>query len=108
MLHGNTWVMIAGVALSVGVVGALVWYVNSIIPRELGQREWLTRFVALVLTVFLGVFVADVMVSWDVQLMSDDLRRGLFDLIKSIVLVVFGYQFGARSSSAEQDDKPEQ
>jgi hypothetical protein len=56
----------------------------------------------------LGVFVADVMVSWDVQLMSDDLRRGLFDLIKSIVLVVFGYQFGARSSSAEQDDKPEQ
>jgi hypothetical protein len=64
--------------------------------------------VALVLTVFLGVFVADVMVSWDVQLMSDDLRRGLFDLIKSIVLVVFGYQFGARSSSAEQDDKPEQ
>jgi hypothetical protein len=108
MLHGDSWVMIAGVALSVGVVGALVWYVNSIIPRELGQREWLTRFVALVLTVFLGVFVADVMVSWDVQLMSDDLRRGLFDLIKSIVLVVFGYQFGARSSSAEQDDKPEQ
>jgi len=108
MLHGDTWVMVAGVVLSVGVIGLLVWYVNSIIPRELGQREWLTRFVALVLTVFLGVFVADVMVSWDVQLMSDDLRRGLFDLIKSIVLVVFGYQFGARSTSAEQDDKPEQ
>ena len=68
MLHGDTWVMIAGVVLSVGVVGLLVWYVNSIIPQTLGQREWLTRFVALVLTVFLGVFVADVMVSWDVQL----------------------------------------
>ena len=108
MLHGEAWVMIAGVVLSVAVVGALVWYVNSIIPQTLGQREWLTRFVALVLTVFLGIFAADVMVSWDVQLMSDDLRRGLFDLIKSIVLVVFGYQFGARSSSAEQDDKPEQ
>jgi hypothetical protein len=56
----------------------------------------------------LGVFVADVMVSWDVQLMSDDLRRGLFDLIKSIVLVVFGYQFGARATTAGDDDKPEQ
>jgi len=108
MLHGDTWVMISGVVLSVAVVVLLVWYVNSVIPQTLGQREWLTRFVALVLTVFLGVFTADVMVSWDVQLMSDDLRRGLFDLIKSIVLVVFGYQFGARSSSAEQDDKPEQ
>ena len=108
MLHGDTWVMVAGVVLSIAVVALLVWYVNSIIPQTLGQREWLTRFVALVLTVFLGIFTADVMVSWDVQLMSDDLRRGLFDLIKSIVLVVFGYQFGARSSSAEQDDKPEQ
>jgi len=107
MLHGDTWVMIVGVFMSVGIVGLLVWYVNSVIPRELGQREWLTRFVAFVLTVFLGVFVADVMVSWDVQIMSDDLRRGLFDLIKSIVLVVFGYQFGAKAT-AGNDDKPEQ
>jgi len=106
MLHGGIWVMVAGVVLSISVVALLVWYVNSIIPQTLGQREWLTRFVALVLTVFLGVFVADVMVSWDVQLMSDDLRRGLFDLIKSIVLVVFGYQFGAKAAAG--DDKPEQ
>jgi hypothetical protein len=106
MLRYNEYTMILGVALSIGVVALLVWYVNSIIPQTLGQREWLTRFVALVLTVFLGVFVADVMVSWDVQLMSDDLRRGLFDLIKSIVLVVFGYQFGAKSTAG--DDKPEQ
>jgi hypothetical protein len=96
--------MVLGVVLSVAVVSVLVWYVNSIIPRDLGQREWLTRFVALVLSVFLGIFTADVMVSWDVQLMSDDLRRGLFDLIKSIVLVVFGYQFGARTG--RDDDKP--
>jgi multisubunit Na+/H+ antiporter MnhE subunit len=105
MLHGDTPIMVLGVVLSVSVVALLVWYVNSIIPRELGQREWLTRFVALVLTVFLGIFASDVMVSWDVQLMSDDLRRGLFDLIKSIVLVVFGYQFGARTSGPD-DDKP--
>ncbi len=106
MLRYSEYTMILGVALSIGVVALLVWYVNSIIPQRLGQREWLTRFVALVLTVFLGVFVADVMVSWDVQLMSDDLRRGLFDLIKSIVLVVFGYQFGAKATAG--DDKPEQ
>jgi apolipoprotein N-acyltransferase len=98
--------MVAGVLLSVLTIALLVWCVNSIIPQTLSQREWLTRFVALILTVFLGVFVADVIISWDVQLMSDDLRRGLFDLIKSIVLVVFGYQFGAKTSV--DDDKPEQ
>ena len=107
MLHGDTFTMVAGVLLSVLTIALLVWTVNSTIPQTLGQREWLTRFVALVLTVFLGVFVADVMVSWDVQLMSEDLRRGLFDLIKSIVLVVFGYQFGAKATAGD-DDKPEQ
>lgn len=107
---GNQWEMVLGVLLSVGLIGALVWYVNSVIPKALDERQWLTRFVALVLTVFLGVFVGDVVVSWDVQLLSNELRMGLFDLIKSIVLVVFGYQFGARAGEPkppEQQSPPE-
>jgi len=98
--------MVLGVLLSLGLVGGLVWYVNSVIPKALDERQWLTRFVALVLTVFLGVFVADLIVSWDVQLLSNELRVGLFELIKSIVLVVFGYQFGARGTSAMDPQKP--
>lgn len=107
MYHADSVMMVVGVILSLGLIGALIWYVNSVIPKSLDERQWLTRFVALVLTVFLGVFVADLVVSWDVQLLSDQLRLGLFDLIKSIVLVVFGYQFGARGAgptdSSSQD-----
>ena len=105
MYQSDHWMMVLGVVLSLGLVGALVWYVNSVIPKALDERQWLTRFVALVLTVFLGVFVADLVVSWDVQLLSNELRVGLFELIKSIVLVVFGYQFGARGQ-AETPPKP--
>ena len=105
MYHSDSWLMIVGVALSLFLIGGLVWYVNSVIPKALDERQWLTRFVALVLTVFLGVFVADLVVSWDVQLLSNELRVGLFELIKSIVLVVFGYQFGARGQ-AEAQPKP--
>ena len=103
MYHEDSVMMVVGVVLSLGLIGALVWYVNSVIPKSLDERQWLTRFVALVLTVFLGVFVADLIVSWDVQLLSDQLRLGLFDLIKSIVLVVFGYQFGARGAAGPTD-----
>ena len=99
MYHADGWLMVLGVLLSLALVGGLVWYVNSVIPKALDERQWLTRFVALVLTVFLGVFVADLLVSWDVQLLSNELRVGLFELIKSIVLVVFGYQFGARGQA---------
>ena len=105
MYQSDHWMMVLGVVLSLGLVGGLVWYVNSVIPKTLDERQWLTRFVALVLTVFLGVFVADLVVSWDVQLLSNELRVGLFELIKSIVLVVFGYQFGARGQ-AETPPKP--
>ncbi len=98
MYQADTWMMVVGVVLSLALIGGLVWYVNSVIPKSLDERQWLTRFVALVLTVFLGVFVSDLIVSWDVQLLSEQLRLGLFDLIKSIVLVVFGYQFGARGA----------
>ena len=108
MYHEDSVMMVVGVVLSLGLIGALVWYVNSVIPKSLDERQWLTRFVALVLTVFLGVFVADLVVSWDVQLLSDQLRLGLFDLIKSIVLVVFGYQFGARGAGAGPTDSSSQ
>ena len=107
MYQTDHWLMVLGVALSLSLIVLLVWYVNSVIPKTLDERQWLTRFVALVLTVFLGVFVADLVVSWDVQLLSNELRVGLFELIKSIVLVVFGYQFGARGQAQEQPKPPE-
>lgn len=107
MYQSDHWMMVLGVFLSLCLIGGLVWYVNSVIPKALDERQWLTRFVALVLTVFLGVFVADLVVSWDVQLLSNELRVGLFELIKSIVLVVFGYQFGARGQSDAQPKAPE-
>ena len=106
MYQADHWLMVLGVVLSLGLVSGLVWYVNSVIPKALDERQWLTRFVALVLTVFLGVFVADLLVSWDVQLLSNELRVGLFELIKSIVLVVFGYQFGARGTPGLESPKP--
>ena len=76
MYQSDSWMMVLGVALSLVLIGGLVWYVNSVIPKALDERQWLTRFVALVLTVFLGVFVADLVVSWDVQLLSNELRVG--------------------------------
>jgi len=95
--------MLFGVILSIGVIAGIVWYVNSQIPKHLKKREWLTRYVALVLAALLGVFIVDMLVSWDVQLMNDSMRHDLFDLIKNIVLVVFGYQFASNQSNNKDD-----
>lgn len=99
------WMMVSGVLLSLGFISLMVWYANVSIPKELTGKNWLTRFVALILTALLGVFIVDLLVSWKVQLLEEEMRKGLFELIKNIVLVVFGYQFNANNKT---DNNPNQ
>ena len=86
-------VMILGVLLSLGFVCVTVWYVNKMIDTQLEEKQWLTRFVSLLLAAILGVFIVDVVVSFKTKLLSEEMRNSLFELIKNVVLVVFGYQF---------------
>ena len=86
-------IMVFGVVLSLGFICLSVWYVNKMIDTQLEEKQWLTRFISLLLAAFLGLFVVDVLVSWKIKLLNDEMRTSLFELIKNIVLVVFGYQF---------------
>lgn len=99
--------MVTGILISIATIAGIVWYVNSQIPKHLKKREWLTRYVAIILAALLGVFIVDMLVSWDVQLMSDAMRHDLFDLIKNIVLVVFGYQFASNQTNNKDDIEPD-
>lgn len=86
-------IMVFGIVLSLGFVCLSVWYVNKMIDTQLEEKQWLTRFISLLLAAFLGLFIVDVLVSWKIKLLNDEMRTSLFELIKNIVLVVFGYQF---------------
>jgi apolipoprotein N-acyltransferase len=93
--------MVLGVLLSLGFVGLSVWYVNNKIDAQLKEKQWLTKFIALLLTAFLGLFIVDVLISWKIQLLDDNMRNSLFELIKNVVLVVFGYQFNSATKKPE-------
>jgi len=103
MYSSGGFLMVLGVILSLGFILGIVWYVNNQIPKHLKKKEWLTKYVALVLAALLGVFIVDMLVSWDVKLMDDSMRHDLFDLIKNIVLVVFGYQFASNQSNNQDE-----
>jgi uncharacterized protein YacL len=99
MYNAGGWMMIFGVLLSLGFIALAVWYVNKMIDTQLEEKQWLTRFISLLLTAFLGLFIVDVLVSWKIQLLNDNMRNSLFELIKNVVLVVFGYQFNSANKN---------
>jgi uncharacterized protein YacL len=99
MYNAGGWIMVFGILLSLGFIALAVWYVNKMIDTQLEEKQWLTRFISLLLTAFLGLFIVDVLVSWKVQLLNDNMRNSLFELIKNVVLVVFGYQFNSANKN---------
>lgn len=104
MYSEGGWIMIFGVLLSLGFIVFLIWYVNKQIGGHLKEKEWLTRFVALLLTALLGLFIVDKLVSFKIQLLTDEMSNGLFELVKNIVLVIFGYQFNAGNNKENNNE----
>ena len=89
--------MIFGVLLSLGFIALGVWYFNKMIDSSLDQKAWLTRFISLLLAAMLGLFMVDKLVSFQTKLLTEEMSDSLFELIKNIVLVVFGYQFNDKT-----------
>jgi hypothetical protein len=97
--------MIFGVLLGIGLVVFMIWYFNKQIDNKLKDKQWLTRFAALSLIALLGLFIVDKIIAFRIHLLTDEMSNGLFELIKNIVLVAFGYQFGGKSDSNSKDDE---
>jgi hypothetical protein len=91
------YIMIFGVLLSLGFIALGVWYFNKMIDSSLDPKAWLTRFISLLLAAMLGLFMVDKLVSFQTKLLTDEMSDSLFELIKNIVLVVFGYQFNDKT-----------
>ena len=98
------FIMVLAVFLSLGFIGGLVWYVNKHLGDVFKTKEWLTKFVSLLLTALVALFIVDKVVSFKIQLLSDEMSESLFELIKNIVLVVFGYQFGGKTNDRRPRD----
>jgi uncharacterized protein YacL len=98
MFAEGGYTMISGVLLSLGFIALGVWYFNKMIDSSLDQKAWLTRFISLLLAALLGLFMVDKLVSFKTKLLTEEMSDSLFELIKNIVLVVFGYQFNDKSN----------
>jgi uncharacterized membrane protein YbjE (DUF340 family) len=90
----NEYIMVFAVILSMGFITAAIYYVNKLFINN--TKEILVRFILLVFTALVGVFVVDKVIAFRTPLLSDNQNDQLFDLIKTLTLMIFSYYFGTK------------
>lgn len=85
------------ILFSMGFIVGSLYYVNKLFAND--TKEILVRFILLIFTALVGVWVVDKIVAFKINLLSEDNDKELFDLIKTLVLMIFSYYFGTRGKS---------
>ena len=93
--NANIFVTISSVLLSMSFIVMSLYYVNKLFAND--TKEILVRFILLIFTALVAVWVVDKVIAFKINLLSEDEDRELFDLIKTLVLMIFSYYFGTRN-----------
>jgi hypothetical protein len=96
MFSAGGFTMIFGILLSLTFILYGVYFVNKMLIND--TQEILVRFILLVFTSLICLFIVDKVVAFKIKLLSDEQNNQLFDLIKTLVLMIFSYYFGTKKS----------
>ena len=101
MFSSGGWTMIFGILLALSVILGSVYFVFKMFIGNV--QDILVRFILLVFTALTALFIVDKVIAWKVKLLPDEMNNQLFDLIKTLVLMIFSYYFGTKSDTAKSD-----
>jgi purine-cytosine permease-like protein len=97
----NIYITILAVTMAMICIISAIYYVNKIFSDN--TQEILVRFILLVFTALVGVFVVDKVIAFGLPLLSDHQNDQLFDLIKTLTLMIFSYYFGTKKEKDETE-----
>ena len=92
----NIWITLCAVLMGMGFITLCVHYVNKLFVNH--TKDLLVRFILLVFAALVGVFIVDKVIAFKINLLSDTQNDQLFDLIKTLTLMIFSYYFGTQKS----------
>jgi hypothetical protein len=99
--EGDLWVMLLGVFSALGFIMASVVYVNKLFVAQ--TKDVLVRFILLVFAALVGVFIVDKVIAFKIELLTNEMDVKLFELIKTLTLMIFSYYFGTQKSDKEDN-----
>ena len=96
MFSAGGYTMILGILLGLTLIISSVYFINKIFVKE--TKDVLVRFVILVFTALVALFIVDKLIAFKIKLIPDEQNNQLFDLIKTLVLMIFSYYFGTKNT----------
>jgi hypothetical protein len=97
--YPNLWVMIMGILLGLSIIISSVFFVNKMFVND--TKDVFVRFIILVFTALVALFIVDKVIAFKIKLLDDTASKDLFDLIKTLILMIFSYYFGTKNNSKE-------
>ena len=99
--YPNIWVMIFGILLGLTIILGSVYFVNKLFVND--TKDVLVRFVIMVFTALVSLFIVDKVIAFKIKLLPDEQNNQLFDLIKTLVLMIFSYYFGTKTTKKDDN-----
>ena len=96
----NPVIMISGILIAIIFISIGVYFVNKLFSNS--TQDILVRFILMVFASLVGVFIVDKIVAFKTPLLSEEQNSDLFDLIKTLTLMIFSYYFGSQKGQKEE------
>jgi len=90
----NPYLLTIGILIGLFVIGYSVKYVNGLFEGEI--QHSLTKIIVLILVALSVLWIVDKLIFLHRNLLTPEQSNALFELIKSLTLLVFGYYFGTK------------
>lgn len=100
MFTEGGWMMLTGILIGIGIIGGSVYAVHRLFADT--TQEILVRFILLIFTSLVALYIVDKLVAFRINLIPEQQNKELFDLIKTLVLMIFSYYFGTKTDNGKR------
>jgi hypothetical protein len=97
----NIWVTYSAV-----LIGMVFIILTAIFIKKLfnsNTKDLLVRFILIIFASLVAVFIVDKVIAFGLPLLSVHQNENLFDLIKTLTLMIFSYYFGTQKTTKDDN-----
>ena len=97
----STGIIGLGILLSLGFIIGAVIFVSNLLAKN--TKDLLVRFILVLFSALVAVFIVDKVIAFKINLLTKEQNVSLFDLIKTLTLMIFSHYFGTQKNQDKEE-----